>query len=294
MTTTMLIILLGTVLVAGGGVGAYVVFGGNKLKSTYGSHRGSSGAVEAESEIARIKKEYKKRRSKKVKLSLEEKMFQAGMFSKIAKAKFSKLRIIAPIVAAGVLGYGGLIVDIKYMALGAVFGVLLGLQLPFSVLDRKIKNRHEDIEFYLPLVVEQIVIGVSSSLDIGPCLQTIVKMTDERDSHNVVTELLKMVVTLSRTGLSLQDALETVGNRSGSVELKHAFAALAQVSKHGGEVTRQLQELGDAIVSQREAKLEAKLKKLELEATGPVALVFMGFFLILLTCIGLQMIKVFQ
>jgi hypothetical protein len=51
--------------------------------------------------------------------------------------------------------------------------------------------------------------------------------------------------------------------------------------------------MADAVSTQRETKIEAKIKKLELEATGPVALVFMGFLLILLTCIGMQMIKAF-
>jgi pilus assembly protein TadC len=68
---------------------------------------------------------------------------------------------------------------------------------------------------------------------------------------------------------------------------------MAQVLKHGGEITKQLQEMADAVSSQRETKIEAKIKKLELEATGPVAMVFMGFLLILLTCIGMQMMKAF-
>jgi type II secretory pathway component PulF len=65
--------------------------------------------------------------------------------------------------------------------------------------------------------------------------------------------------------------------------------ALAQVAKHGGEITRQLNELADAVANQRATKIEAKIKKLEIAATGPVALVFLGFLIILLIGFGSQM-----
>ena len=194
---------------------------------------------------------------------------------------------------APVVGFLGYTVDIKYGLMGLILGGLIGVQAPTSWIDRKILKRGEDIMFYLPLVIEQIAIGVSSSLDIGPVLQRVVSMADERDSHNVATELLRIVVTLARSGVSLEDALNEVGKRSGHIELKQTFAALAQVTRHGGEISRQLQELADAVASQRETRIEAKIKRLELEATGPVALVFLGFFIILLTCIGMQMIKAF-
>ena len=75
---------------------------------------------------------------------------------------------------------------------------------------------------------------------------------------------------------------------SGHTELKHAFLSLSQVAKHGGEITKQLQELADAVQAQREAKIEGKIKKLELEATLPVTMVFAGFMLILLVGFFIQ------
>jgi hypothetical protein len=65
--------------------------------------------------------------------------------------------------------------------------------------------------------------------------------------------------------------------------------ALAQVARHGGEITKQLHELAEAVGSQREAQIEGKIKKLELAATGPVALVFMGFMIIILIGFGIQL-----
>lgn len=242
-----------------------------------------------EAEIERLKKEARKRHKKQKQLTLEERYFQSGIFSDRDKAKFQRLRIVAPFVGAGAFGF-----LVWYLTgpdlgiLGVILGLLLGLQAPTSILDRKTKARSEEIMFFLPLVIEQIAIGVSSSLDVGPCLQKVVQMADERDTHNVVTELIRLAQFYVKSGASLEEAMTEVGRLSGHTELKHAFMSLSQVAKHGGEITRQLQELADAVSMQRETRIEERIKKLELEATAPVALVFVGFMVILLVGFGLQ------
>jgi pilus assembly protein TadC len=198
---------------------------------------------------------------------------------------------LLPIVAGCVLaGVGAIAGSMQFALLGGVAGLLVGVYWPIKVVDRRIRERSEDILFYLPLVIEQVSIGVSSSLDIGPCLARVVQMADERDSHNPVTELVRYAQYHVKSGVSLEEALVEVGRLSGSVELKHAFMALAQVAKFGGEVSRQLQELADAVATQRETKIEAQIKKLELKATAPVSLVFLGYILNLLCGFMLQVI----
>lgn len=246
-------------------------------------------------DFEKLKKETKKKMRKKPVPTLEEQFFHAGMFSDKEKRDFMRLRLIAPLVAGPAAGGAVLYLNLGAdLTLGAfVFGVLLGLQIPKSIIQRRIAARADEILYYLPLVIEQIVIGVSSSLDIGPCLQRVVSMADERDSHNVVTELVKISQFYIKAGSSLEHALTEVGKVSGNTECKHAFMALAQVARHGGEITRQLQELADSVSTQRETKIEAKIKKLELEATGPVAMVFAGFLIILLIGFGLKLLTAF-
>lgn len=245
-------------------------------------------------EFERLKRETKlKQRSKEVK-TLDEQFFAAGIFSPDQKQEFQRLRLFAPMITTPSLVYLCWGMQPIIVLLALVLGVLAGLQLPFTMLGRRTKRRDEDIMFYLPLVIEQISIGVSSSLDIGPCLQRVVQMADERDSHNVVTELVKYTLNLIKTGVSLEDALMEVGKKAAHTELKHSFMALGQVAKHGGEISRQLQELADAVSGQREARIDGIIKKLELKATGPVALVFFGFLIIILTGFGLQITSAFK
>jgi pilus assembly protein TadC len=218
-------------------------------------------------------------------------MFRAGIFSEQQRKDFKRLQVLTPGVA-GLLGgaAGKLFGGIDMVLLVGVIGAIIGFMFPFRVLASRIKRRNNDILFYLPLVIEQISIGVSSSLDVGPCLARVVQMADERDSHNPVTELLRYAQFHIKSGVGMEEALDEIGKLSGNVDVKHTFMALAQVSKFGGEVSRQLQELADAVSAQREVKIEEKIKKLELEATAPVALVFFGYIVILLIGFGLQII----
>jgi len=214
--------------------------------------------------------------------------FRAGIFSESSRKKLSilsKLSLIACPVFALALTYSSSGI-LPFMATGV--GLAIGVQIPRSYLRRAIHRRDEEIMFYLPLVIEQLVIGVSSSLDVGPCIRWIVQMADERDSHNAVTELLRYAQQYMKAGASMEDALILVARLSGHTELKHVFMSLSQVSKHGGEITKQLQELANAVSSQREARIEGKIKKLELEATGPVGLVFVAFMATFLSSLALQ------
>lgn len=270
------------------------------LRSLMASQAGSLGAEamreqrmrlkgdDSGQELERLKAERKALKSKKQAVTLEERFFRAGMFSEEDKKEFARWRLMFPLVLCPAFMFAASSAGADLMIGAGVFGLLGGLQLPFTLVDRRVKRRNEEIMFFLPLVIEQIAIGVSSSLDIGPCLQRVVSMADERDSHNVVTELVRHTQFYVKSGVSLEDALTEVGKLSGHTELKHSFMALSQVAKHGGEISRQLQELADAVASTRETNIEAKIKKLELEATAPVALVFMGFLIILLIGFGLQ------
>lgn len=238
---------------------------------------------------SKIKKS-KNLKPKKQKLTPEERMFQAGLLSSRLRKDFKRLQIICPIVV-GILTSLLMLQnsDPVLQLAGSALGFAAGWRLPSFILDRKIKLRDEEIMYYLPLVIEQIAIGVSSSLDTGPCVQLVVQMADERDTHNAVTELFKVVGHFAKQGVALEEALTEVGKKAGHVELKHAFMSLAQVSKHGGEVSKQLQELANSVTIQRENKVEEQIKKLELKATGPVALVFISFLGLLFYMFGSQL-----
>jgi Flp pilus assembly protein TadB len=206
----------------------------------------------------------------------------AGRLSPAERLDFYRRQKLAPLVFGVVGVIAGIFTgSFSFALLATVTGVLLGLYLPLRMLSGWIATQHEELLYHLPLVIEQVAIGVSSSLDVGPCIAKIVEMADDRQTHNAVTRLLKYALMFVKSGSSLEEALVDIGKTSGHPEFKHAALALSQVAKFGGEISRQLQDLADSVAAQREAKVEATIRKLELKATGPVALVFVSYMLML-------------
>ena len=267
------------------------LMGSEEYTSAMAGLRESIKEDESGDQLERFQSVVRQQQKKKGSLTTEEKMFQAGIFSEGQKNDFKRLQVLMPIIGVFVFALiGRALGGLESVFLCAVIGIILGFYLPIKILDRRVKARLDDILFYLPLVIEQVSIGVSSSLDIGPCIMRIVQMADERDTHNAVTELLRYAQFHIKSGAGLEEALNEVGRMSGSHDLKHTFMALSQVAKFGGEISKQLQDMADSVASQRESQIDERIKKLELDATGPVALVFFGFLVILLIGFGLQII----
>jgi len=291
-------LLLGLLVFAGGVLLiAAMKFQDRKQRGNQSSFRaslGSSGGKKVAFEdpfISEFKKldQIASTRKKGAKPSFEEMLFRAGVFSPEERLKFERIRLwgslggglFGLLIVYALVGFSG-----PLSILFPIVFTLAGVRAHVMMLESRQKGLEQEVLFYLPIVIEQMVIGVSSSLDIGPCIQKIVDMAFERDKSNPVVDLLDRVLTRVRAGHSLDESLTEIAERMQIADLKHVFGAIAQVSRHGGEVTKQLQELADAVTTQREVQVESVIKKLELKATGPVAIAFLAFLATLFTGLG--------
>ena len=246
-------------------------------------------------DVETLKRQTKRKEQKSKAEDVPRKLFRAGYFSNEDRSWFQKFRLISFVSASTVfpISLYSLAVAPSLMMIGIVLGVLIGYALPMSWLEKQIRRREDEIMYYLPLVIEQVSIGVSSALDVGPCIAQIVSMATERDSHNPVTEMFVHVEKLIRSGLNLEDSLVEVGEANGMQEVKHAFMFLAQCSRHGGELSKQLQELADSVMTQRQVQIEGKIAALPVKATGPLATVFAGFFALLFAGLLVRLLSAF-
>ncbi len=289
-----LIIVFVMVIIGVGGL-AYVISrrfsggsGQNEIRGLMGarndtSHRGGVRAGRPDPmdlDIDELKKQLTKGGFKSKQEDISTQLFRGGFFTAADRRWFFRFRIICLVVAVITVPLTISFVSSQpsMVITGGLLGVLIGFSWPMSWLQRQIRKREEDILYFLPLVIEQVSIGVSSALDVGPCISQIVSMADERDSHNPVTEMFVHVEKLMRSGLNLEDSLAEVAEANGMSEVKHAFMFLAQCARHGGEVSKQLQELADSVMVQRQVQIEGKITALPVKATGPLAMVFAGFF----------------
>ena len=227
---------------------------------------------------------------------LGTKLFRAGLFYQSDRTRFYKSVAISIGVAclvgtAAILTVESLSPLLKLVVFAIV--VTAGYIFPFTRLDKLSREREDEISYHLPLTIEQVAVGVSSGLDIWPCVVNIMQITEARNTVTPIIELFRNADRLIRSGLSVEEALRAVGERSGIPNLKHAFTFLAQVAEHGGDITRNLQEMADVTMMQRSTEVEGKIHALPVKATGPLCLVFAGFFAVMLAGLFVQMLSAF-
>jgi Flp pilus assembly protein TadB len=309
MNIQLLIIIASVVVVGGLGALALVLMGGassggrsNEMRELMSSGTptdSAPGRAGAQQAFDLDGEDFKKRQmsgKNKKGDDISTKLFKAGFFTAEDRRKFLRMRIISFVVFLILVPLAFFLVTRKadFTFVVSIFlGAIVGITMPMSWLEKQIRKRADEVLYYLPLVIEQVSIGVSSALDVGPCISYIVEMTNERDSHNAVTEMFVHVEKLIKSGLSLQDSLVEVGTANGTNEVKHAFMFLAQCAKHGGEVSKQLQELADSVMTQRQVHIEGKIAALPVKATGPLAMVFAGFFGLLFAGLFVRLLSAF-
>jgi hypothetical protein len=189
---------------------------------------------------------------------------------------------------------------VRLCLLGA--GIMLGLQLafvnssPLGILvalcggafggelyrsrssDNRAKRRVKRMEFYLPTVMERIVMGVGTGLDIIPALREAAAK-----SNDPVSELLRWIVSLSEAGVPVEAAIEAASKRAGCTSVKHALIHVGLAHRQGGEIVRPLKELSDATQLAYQELVEEQISRLPVKAVLPLVITFAGLIVCFLT-----------
>jgi Flp pilus assembly protein TadB len=143
-----------------------------------------------------------------------------------------------------------------------------------------VRSRREirKMEFYLPVVMERIVMAVSAGLDVLPAMAEASK-----GGVDPISKLFERVVELAGKGITVEYSLRTLANQSNCPALKHAFVHLALAHKEGGELVRPLRELSDATQSYYQETVEEEIARLPVKAVLPLVLTFTGLIICFLT-----------
>lgn len=171
----------------------------------------------------------------------------------------------------------------------AMLIIACGIIIDGRVKEHSIQKSRSEMEYYIPIVMERLVMAVEAGQDIIPAVKSIVDL-EERSSQvgrarevDTVTALLKRVVVLSEKGMAFDEALKLTSHGEHiSTALKHAFVHLGIAFKEGGELIAPLRELSDATQLYYQESVEEEIAKLPVRATLPLVCTFAGlmtFFL---------------
>jgi Flp pilus assembly protein TadB len=163
----------------------------------------------------------------------------------------------------------------------AVLGVS-GVAIAESLWRRAIMNRAQQLvrklEFFIPTVMERLVMAVGAGLDIVPAMTEAAAGADDPASA-----FLKRVAVFTNGGLALEDALDAAAAGIDCASLKHLSVHLALAYRQGGELIRPLRELSDATQLQYQEIVEEEIAKLPVKAVLPLVLTFAGLIVCFLT-----------
>jgi Flp pilus assembly protein TadB len=134
------------------------------------------------------------------------------------------------------------------------------------------------MEFYLPTVMERIVMAVGSGLDIIPALGEAAV-----NGREPVSDLMRWIVTLSEAGTPVDAAFELAAKQRVTPAVKHACIHLSLAYRQGGEIVRPLKELSDATQVAYQETVEEQIAKLPVKAVLPLVLTFTGLIVCFLT-----------
>lgn len=181
-----------------------------------------------------------------------------------------------------VCGVGILIACLKIsltsLLVAAAIGALAGELYTSRRQEAREKLRLRKMEFYLPTVMERIVMAVGAGLDVVPALREA-----SHKARDPVSELMRWIVSLSESGTPVETAFELAAQQKVTSSVKHACIHLGLAYRQGGEIVRPLKELSDATQVAYQESVEEQIAKLPVKAVLPLVLTFTGLIVCFLT-----------
>lgn len=149
----------------------------------------------------------------------------------------------------------------------------------------KLRDAKKEMQYYVPITMERLVMAVESGLDVISGIQTIVELEvseTEADRLDPVTKLLRRIINLTNEGMRFEDALTLVSRQADCSAVSHALVHLAVAYKEGGELVQPLRELSDSCQSMYQESVEEEIAKMPVKATLPLVLTFAGLIVLFL------------
>ncbi len=286
--------LLNLLLISGLGVGAYYALAKASERSASAVLSDLSGT---HSRSQKLTGDPRGRVHSSREFSLEDPLAHYGLFTAAERAAHKRREFITPFI------FAAFVLFIRLIAVPEAFGghiaSIIGA-LGFGYLYQRRKSaklQHayiRSLEFYLPVVMERLVMAAQAGLDILPaigivCDCSLSKRADqERDP---VSRLLSFAQQLTEAGMGFESALQAIAEKVECSALRHAFIHLARTHVEGGELVGPLRELSDSTQLYFQESVEEEIAKMPVKATAPLLCTFAGLMVFFLTAPLMQIVE---
>ena len=210
---------------------------------------------------------------------VRQKLIAAGMYGTTPR-KLLGYQVILSIFLAlvalwaiPVLGGSGLLAVV-----GAIGGAALGWFLPNVYVDRRKRHRLETVNRQLPDMIDLLVVTIEAGLGILASMR--VASETLRDP---LGQELRLTLQEQRMGLSVGEAIESLGRRADAPNMRMFVRSLTQGEKLGVSIGTTMRNLASEMRKRRKAMVEEAAQKIPIKMLFPLAfLIFPAIFIVLL------------
>lgn len=209
--------------------------------------------------LSKIDDKAKVRKRKKLRVSLQQKLDQAGL--PFGPREF----YIGSVVTAVVLGFVGFISGQKLIVTAGLF-FIGGLGLPHWYVGFAIKRRQKKFVDEFSNAIDVIVRGVKSGLPVNECLKIIAA-----EAPKPINEEFEQLVEGFRIGLSLEQGMTRMYERMPLQEVSFFGIVLLIQQKTGGNLAEALTNLAGVLRGRK--LMEGKIRALSSEAKASAMII---------------------
>ena len=163
-------------------------------------------------------------------------------------------------------------------ALSAACAGVFGWFAPMAVVDRKMRQRFERIDKQMPDMIDLLVVTIEAGLGILASMRVA-----SESLPDPLGQELRLTLQEQRMGLSVFEAIESLGKRADAPNVRIFVRALIQGEKLGVSIGMTMRNVATEMRKRRKAAAEEKAQKMPIKLLFPlVFLIFPAIMIVLL------------
>jgi tight adherence protein C len=217
--------------------------------------------------------------SKTIQRRLQAALIHAGWSGTDKLAIFRIVQLLAAIVVASIGAIAALTLGYTMLP-AAIIGLCIGYFLPRYMLRRIARSRQGQVMRELPVVLDLLVV----CLEAGVALSESLKIVARESEHNnavIGGELVTAAAEMS-AGVSLEDSLRNLGERTGVDDVKSLAGLVIQSQKMGTRLGPALRASADLLISRRRMHAEEGAQKSAVKMLLPLVLLILPAMMIVI------------
>jgi tight adherence protein C len=224
--------------------------------------------------------------------TVQQRLIKSGYDGPVAPLVYSMVRVVV-LVALPIIAFLLLPKDSFFkVIIGMAATALFALMLPPFVLLRLEARRQEQIKRSLPDALDLLVVCVEAGISLDAAILRVA-----RDLTYVHPDLAGELLVVSRktnAGMTREDALRGLWDRTGVDEVRALVASLLQSEKWGSSSSRVLRVSAETLRRKRRQTAERKAATAPLKMIVPMALfIFPALFIVILGPAVIQIVSGF-